>query len=181
MATILCPPTACLRTISAPRALVAAPFAAYFTSISARSSKQPRLEQTPRPRIASQLSQRKYASTSAKTTEVPDDVLTWNRFFDLRRKRRWINLGCSVFTAAGTVGIAAPLIAQADFDTWGAQISGLDPIVVLGISTFAVAAGGWLCGPSFGNLMFSLWARRRGWNAGIAEVSFAEPVGLELS
>lgn len=63
------------------------------------------------------------------------------------------------------------MLAEQDFDTWGAQISGLDPIIVLGISTFAIAAGGWLMGPTVGNLGFGMWASRRGWKAGIAEVS----------
>lgn len=177
MATLFCTRSTCLRTLPASRALVAAPFPAAFFGTSARPAKQPRLEQSPRPRIASEVRQirlapaARNASTTTSTTQaIPDHVLTWDRFFDLRRKRRWLNLGCSVLTSVVTVGAATPLIAQADFDSWGAQISGLDPIVVLGISTFTVAAGGWLCGPSFGNLMFSLWAGRRGWRAGIAEV-----------
>ncbi|EME80054.1 uncharacterized protein MYCFIDRAFT_101537, partial [Pseudocercospora fijiensis CIRAD86] len=156
--------------------LVAAPFSAAFSRSSARPAKQPRLEQSLRPRIASEIRHSRLApaarsvSTTTNTAQsVPDNVLTWDRFFDLRRKRRWLNLVCSGLTSGATVLVAAPLIAQADFDSWGAQISGLDPIVVLGISTFTVAAGGWLCGPSFGNLMFSLWAGRRGWRAGIAE------------
>ncbi|KAF7190346.1 Presequence translocated-associated motor subunit pam17, mitochondrial [Pseudocercospora fuligena] len=176
MATLSCTRSTCLRTISTHRALVAAPFSAAFSSTSARPAKQARLQQSPRPRIASEVRQarlppaaRKASTTTSTTQAIPDNVLTWDRFFELRRTRRWINLGCSVLTSVITVGVATPLIAQADFDSWGAQISGLDPIVVLGISTFTVAAGGWLCGPSFGNLMFSLWAGRRGWRAGIAE------------
>ena len=68
------------------------------------------------------------------------------------------------------MGVAAPMLAEYDFDSWGAQISGLDPIIVLGISTFAIAAGGWLIGPTVGNLGFGMWASRRGWKVGIAEV-----------
>jgi import inner membrane translocase subunit TIM23 len=70
------------------------------------------------------------------------------------------------------VGVFAPLLAEQDFDSWGAQISGLDPVIVLGISTFAIAAGGWLCGPSFGTAGFTLWAGRRGWTKFIAQVSW---------
>lgn len=117
----------------------------------------------------------RHASTSTTSTPnqapSPDDILTWDRFFDLRRKRRYINLGASVITAAGAIGVFAPVIAQQDLDGWAAQVSGLDPIIVLGLTTFAVAAGGWLCGPSVGNLGFKTWAGRRGWNRGIAEVS----------
>lgn len=101
----------------------------------------------------------------------PPDVLTWDRFFDLRRRRRYINLVASIITAGGAVGIAGPLIAQQDIDSWGAQISGLDPVIVLGIATIAVAGGGWLCGPTLGGTLFGLWAGRRGWNQMIAEVS----------
>jgi mitochondrial import inner membrane translocase subunit TIM23 len=96
--------------------------------------------------------------------------LTWDRFFDLRRKRRYLNLGSSFITAAGTIGVLGPVIAQQDIDGWAAQISGLDPIIVLGITTFAVATGGWLCGPSFGTAIFKIWAGRKGWNSAIAEV-----------
>ncbi|KXT09841.1 hypothetical protein AC579_9299 [Pseudocercospora musae] len=176
MATLFCTRSTCLRIISAPRALVATPFSAAFSSTSARPANQPRSEPSARPRIASEIRRttlapavRNATTTTSTTQAIPDHVLTWDRFFDMRRRRRWINLGCSVLTTVATVSVAAPLIAQADFDNWGAQISGLAPIVVLGITTFTVAAGGWLCGPSFGNLMFSLWAGRRGWRAGIAE------------
>lgn len=70
-----------------------------------------------------------------------------------------------------------PVIAQQDVDSWGAQISGLDPMIVLGISTFAVAAGGWLCGPSFGSAAFGIWAGRRGWAKAIVEVRLWLQVG----
>jgi import inner membrane translocase subunit TIM23 len=115
----------------------------------------------------------RYASTTsqsaASATSAPE-ILTWNRFFDLRRKRRFINLGASVVTAVITVGVAAPIIANQDIDTWGAQISGMDPFVVLGVTTFTVAIAGWMCGPTFGTAGFKLWAGRRGWNNAIAEV-----------
>lgn len=62
-----------------------------------------------------------------------------------------------------------PMIASQDIDGWAAQVSGLDPMIVLGVSTFAVAAGGWLCGPSFGTALFKTWAGRRGWNQPIVE------------
>lgn len=113
----------------------------------------------------------RHASTAqtAASTQAPE-ILTWNRFFDLRRKRRFINLGASIITATITVGLAAPIIANQDIDTWGAQISGMDPFVVLGVTTFTVAIGGWMCGPTFGTAAFKLWAGRRGWNAAIAQV-----------
>ncbi len=108
--------------------------------------------------------------TSAPSTTTSEEILTWNRFFDLRRKRRYLNLASSLVTAGATIGVAGPIIAQQDIDGWAAQISGLDPIIVLGATTFAAAAGGWLCGPSFGTAVFKIWAGRKGWNIPIAEV-----------
>ncbi|KAK3677741.1 TIM23 complex component [Recurvomyces mirabilis] len=56
------------------------------------------------------------------------------------------------------------MLASADIDTWGAQLTGMDPVFVLGLSTLAVAGGGWLCGPSFGSGAFGMWVSRRGWS-----------------
>lgn len=126
----------------------------------------------------------RHASSSPTTstqTPAPEDVLTWDRFFDLRKKRRYLNLGSSIVTAAGAIGIFGPVLAQQDLDSWAAQVSGLDPLIVLGLTSFAVAAGGWLCGPSVGNLGFKAWAGRRGWNRGIAEVSLPEEAVLKQS
>lgn len=112
-------------------------------------------------------------STSPQTPQsAPEDVLTWNRFFDLRRKRRYLNLGSSVITASTSIALFGPVIASQDIDGWAANVMGLDPILVLGATTFAVATMGWLCGPSFGTAVFKIWAGRRGWNGPIGEVSF---------
>lgn len=111
------------------------------------------------------------APTANTASTSVDNTLTWDRFFEIRRKRRYVNLGSSFITAGATVGVFGPLIAQQDIDGWAAQISGIDPIIVLGMTTLAVAAGGWLCGPTFGNALFKMWAGRKGWNQPIAEVS----------
>ncbi|KAI5358792.1 Putative mitochondrial import protein Pam17 [Septoria linicola] len=176
MATLLTPRLFCGRALAAPRVSAPTAFTAAFTTSALKQQQQAPFQQrqitAQRPSLTSQIPRATFArsaSTSASQQEAPDHVLTWNRFFDLRRKRRWINLGCSVVTAVATVGVAAPMLAQYDFDSWGAQISGLDPIIVLGISTFAIAAGGWLIGPTLGNLGFGMWASRRGWKVGIAE------------
>ncbi|OQO07671.1 hypothetical protein B0A48_07368 [Cryoendolithus antarcticus] len=97
------------------------------------------------------------------------ELLTWNRFFELRRKRRWVSTGASVLTAVGTVIVAVPIINAQDIDTWGAQISGMDPMIVLGVTTMGVALLGWLAGPTFGNAGFGVWAARRGWKSAITE------------
>lgn len=121
----------------------------------------------------------RYASSAPATPSqpIPEDVLTWDRFFNLRRRRRYLNLGSSVVTASTAIGIFGPVIASQDIDGWAANVMGLDPILVLGATTFAVATMGWLCGPSFGTAMFRIWAGRRGWNAAIAEVSLCRFCG----
>ncbi|EME39571.1 hypothetical protein DOTSEDRAFT_139391 [Dothistroma septosporum NZE10] len=176
MSSLLYTRTTCLRAATIASNSVLAP--ALFTApliTSAQSSKHAQFTLNAQPLNHHFPSTRlglRYVSTSPATNSeasVPEHILTWNRFFDLRKKRRWINLGCSGITAFTAVSLVTPLLAAQDFDSWGAQISGLDPIIVLGISTFAVAAGGWLCGPSFGSAMFTVWAARRGWNKLIAE------------
>lgn len=162
-----------------------APSKAFFTTSSApltqlHASLAPRAtlpsiaSKIPSGRIASQCKSQtiRHASTTSQSAPaaVAPEILTWNRFFDLRRKRRFINLGASIVCAVATVGIAAPIIANQDIDTWGAQISGMDPFVVLGVTTFTVAIAGWMCGPTFGTAGFKVWAGRRGWNTAIAQV-----------
>ncbi|KAK5122440.1 hypothetical protein LTR85_004024 [Meristemomyces frigidus] len=189
MATLVCQRATCLRSLaSTARAFSApAPVKASF-STAAGPLKQLRLNvQTSRPAIVCRIPPQRFAATtvgirhassapSASPTpnppnpsSPPEDVLTWNRFFDLRRKRRYINLVASLATAFASVVLIGPVVAQQDLDTWGAQVSGLDPFIVLGISGVAIAAGGWLCGPSIGSGLFSLWAGRRGWNKAIAQ------------
>ena len=153
-----------------------APSKAFFTTSTA-PLKQIRPSITsyiPAGRIAAQCKPEtiRHASTASQSAPaaVAPEILTWNRFFDLRRKRRFINLGASIITALTAVGFAAPIIANQDIDTWGAQISGMDPFIVLGVTTFTVAIAGWMCGPSFGTAGFKLWAGRRGWNTAIAQV-----------
>ena len=168
---------------STGRVALTKPRKSAFSTAARATKKQPLSSPYQRPCIVARIPPKTFApsalairnasstSTTANQSQVPDDVLTWDRFFDLRKKRRYINLGASVITAVGAIGVFGPVIAQQDLDGWAAQVSGLDPIIVLGLTTFAVAAGGWLCGPSVGNLGFKTWAGRRGWNRGIAEVS----------
>ena len=48
------------------------------------------------------------------------------------------------------------VLMQRDLDSIGAQTLGLDPMIVLGLSTMGFAAAGWLVGPFFGNAVFNL-------------------------
>jgi import inner membrane translocase subunit TIM23 len=40
--------------------------------------------------------------------------------------------------------------------TLSAQLGGLDPFMLMGLSTFGMMAVGWLVGPIFGNQVFNL-------------------------
>lgn len=181
MATFLTPRATCLRTLTAPRHSAPSTVCAAFTTSAAKPLKQhTRLQRTslisqlPRAVFVRSASTSGIPPPSSSQQNVPDHILTWNRFFDLRRKRRWINLGCSVATAFTTAVVLGPVLAEQDLETWAAQISGMDPLILLGVSTLAIAAGGWLLGPTVGNVGFGLWASRRGWKAGIAEVSHGD-------
>lgn len=186
MATILCPRTTCLRSFPSAARTLSTPTTSLRAAFTTSSKPAPRFPthpftsniaaaaalQTSRRCALTQIGLRHASQASASSSDVPEHILTWNRFFELRKKRRYLNLGCSVITALATVGVVTPILVRQDLDSWGAQISGIpDPTIVLGIYAFIVAAGGWLAGPSFGNAMFTVWAARRGWNKLIAEVS----------
>ena len=65
------------------------------------------------------------------------------------------------------------VLMQRDLDSIGAQTLGLDPIIVLGLSTMGFAAAGWLLGPFFGNAVFNLV--HRGVRGQIDAVSWGFP------
>ncbi|RMX79406.1 hypothetical protein D0869_08336 [Hortaea werneckii] len=194
MATLLGPRASCLRSFTPSTQALASSAKAQVATFSTLPTKQPltqlRLPARPtsRPSIvcrvppqtftfpAAALRHNSSSSSSSSSpnpppsaAQSPTDILTWNRFFDLRKKRRFINLGASVITSAAALFTFGPVVAAQDLDSWGAQISGLDPFIVLGMSGIIIAGGGWLCGPSVGSGMFSLWAKRRGWSQAIAE------------
>ncbi|TKA43130.1 hypothetical protein B0A54_06078 [Friedmanniomyces endolithicus] len=183
MATLLCPRAVTLRSLATSPStnftlpIAKAAFSTSTTPLSRRAQPaRPTITCRLPPRLApAHLTARHASSLDPTTTPTPtpappaDDILTWDRFFALRRRKRYINLAASLATASATVAIVGPILAQQDIDTWGAQISGIDPIFVLGISTMAVAGGGWLCGPTFGGAAFGVWAGRRGWARAIQE------------
>lgn len=180
MANFLTPRATCLRTLAAPRHSAPSTVCAAFTTAAkplkqhTRPQRTSLISQLPRAVFVRSASTSGIPPPSSSQQNVPDHILTWNRFFDLRRKRRWINLGCSIATAFTTAVVLGPVLAEQDLETWAAQISGMDPLILLGVSTLAIAAGGWLLGPTVGNIGFGLWASRRGWKAGIAEVSHGD-------
>ncbi|KAK3073538.1 TIM23 complex component [Teratosphaeriaceae sp. CCFEE 6253] len=185
MATLIYPRASCLRPLTSTSwtSAQSTPARAAFSSRTSPVTEQRSGMRTSRPhpsitrrapgQALAQIAIRHASSTPATSPTSdslpPANLLTWDRFFEIRRRKRYINLLASAVTAGATVMVVAPILAQQDIDTWGAQISGIDPIFVLGLSTFAVAAGGWLCGPSFGSGLFGVWAARRGWAKAIQE------------
>jgi import inner membrane translocase subunit TIM23 len=84
------------------------------------------------------------------------EPLTWNRFLQLRKVRRRINLVTSIIGAAGCVAGSAYLISSHNVDTLASQYLGLDAFITMGIIVVTTVATGWLIGPFFGNALFSL-------------------------
>lgn len=93
-----------------------------------------------------------------ETTQV---ALTWNQFFQLRKRRRYLGVASSVFTALFASATAFQYFANLviDFDQ---QFMGIEMqwIYLAGI----VASGffGWLLGPLVGNGVFNLAIGSRG-------------------
>lgn len=95
------------------------------------------------------------ASTVA-TKAASEEVLSWDRFFKLRQERRLWNLGFSVITAGLSFVSAGNYLATQDLDAWAAQMTGMDPMIVLGLATFAAGGAGWLAGPMLGTPVFRI-------------------------
>lgn len=92
------------------------------------------------------------ASTPASTTQ-----LTWNEFLQLRRTRRYINLGASIGTAIGTIAVTVPIMAQYELENTIAAATGLDPFIAIGLTMTAIGGMGWLLGPVLGGAAFAVW------------------------
>ncbi|KAF2832273.1 Pam17-domain-containing protein [Ophiobolus disseminans] len=99
-------------------------------------------------------------ASSPPTAGVPptqQPKLTWNDFFALRRTRRRIGQGCSVVGAVAVTYYGLTTMMTNGYDaTLSAQLGGLDPFMLMGLSTFGMLAAGWLIGPIFGNKVFNV-------------------------
>lgn len=84
------------------------------------------------------------------------EPLTWNRFLQLRKIRRRINVIASVIGMASCVAGSMYLITIHEVETLASQVIGLDPLITMGLIVVATAASGWLIGPFFGNAIFNL-------------------------
>ncbi|KAI9878338.1 MAG: TIM23 complex component [Pleopsidium flavum] len=93
--------------------------------------------------------------------------LDWNRFLQLRKVRRRYNLVASIGSSIGTTAMGVSFLSQQDMEALGGQLFGLDPFVVLGLTTAAFGALGWLAGPFVGNAAFNVLNKK--YKAQIAE------------
>ncbi|KAJ9645357.1 TIM23 complex component [Coniosporium tulheliwenetii] len=109
------------------------------------------------PRHASTISDP--TSAAAAAPPANEHSLTWNRFLALRKTRRRISLVSSIICAGASTFLGIAVLSTKDIDAMGSQILGLDPIIVLGMSTIACTVVGWLIGPFFGNAVFNVWYR----------------------
>ena len=83
--------------------------------------------------------------------------LDWNTFFRLRASRRRYSLGSSILSTA--LVTASTMYLLAIYPEVGDQIAKIvpvDPMIGLGLTTFAAALLGWLIGPVFGNALWSI-------------------------
>lgn len=102
---------------------------------------------------------RTFARANSDLAAHNDAPLDWNSFFKLRVKRRRVQLlfsftsgmlGGGFGAVALSAGLAEPIVTQIP----------LDPIVTLGLMTFACSGLGWLIGPSIGSQAFYLTHRK---------------------
>ncbi|KAF2728363.1 mitochondrial import protein Pam17 [Polyplosphaeria fusca] len=107
----------------------------------------------------------RHASTVSPTTAsspplpTPPTQLTWNRFLELRRKRRKISVAASSFTAIATCYGGLRIFIEQNLDSKLSAAVGLDPVIVTGMGVMGFLATGWLVGPFFGNAAFGGWYR----------------------
>ena len=91
---------------------------------------------------------------------VAKHSLDWNSFFKLRASRRRYTQTASIVTALVSTVAGAGFLGTRDIESFGAQVMGLDPYMVLCISIAACGAAGWLIGPFFGSGIWGLIYRR---------------------
>ncbi|OJJ86829.1 presequence translocated-associated motor subunit PAM17 [Aspergillus glaucus CBS 516.65] len=100
------------------------------------------------------------ANSTSSAPPMDEAKLDWNSFFKLRATRRRYSVASSAVTSVVTTVFGVQYLSTQDIESLGAQVMGLDPIVVLGMSTMACGAAGWLLGPFVGNGLWSLVNRK---------------------
>lgn len=106
------------------------------------------------------------AAAAAAAAGAQHDALDWDSFFKLRVKRRRVQLLFSVTTSLLSGGFGAVVLSTGVAEPIITQIP-LDPIMTLGLMTFAFSGMGWLAGPSIGNQVF--YAMNRKWKKQIVQ------------
>lgn len=86
-------------------------------------------------------------------------ALDWNSFFQLRVKRRRIQMVFSIFSGIMSGAAGAVVLSSGAADTLVGMVP-LDPFATLGIATVCAGGIGWLVGPSIGSQLFYLLNRR---------------------
>ena len=101
-----------------------------------------------------------YTITTNNTNSSPQQgrKLTWNEYFELRRKRRLTERLATIPTTIGGFGISLSYVASREFDA--ALILGQDPFVIYGIGTFLCGFTGLLIGPIIGSSIWKLFHRK---------------------
>ena len=109
------------------------------------------------PQITFRTNSTSSSSSSSSAGAGPGDgILNWDSFFKLRATRRRYSVASSAVTSAVTTVLGVQYLSTQDIESFGAQVMGLDPFVVLGMATMACGAAGWLLGPFVGNGVWSL-------------------------
>lgn len=147
-------PASCLARPALPRQFLTPAIAAPRSFARANSTQADK-----RPDVASGATQQPPITNNAQQGSGQLSALSWDRFFELRVKRRRIQvlfsgLGGIIGLVSGgsflSTGAAEPLVAQVP----------LDPFATLGIMTIACGGAGWLLGPSVGTGIFYLFNRQ---------------------
>ncbi|KMP09298.1 hypothetical protein CIRG_09468 [Coccidioides immitis RMSCC 2394] len=115
------------------------------------------------------------ASASASSAQAPVQ-LDWNSFFTLRASRRKYSLVSSILASLTTTATGAQVIASQNFEALGAQIMGFDPFIVMGLTTVACGAVGWLAGPVLGNAVWGMVYRKYKGAAAVKEKEFYDRI-----
>lgn len=126
--------------------------------------------------------QPRYASTTANPSartnpyQPPaNQVLDWNHFFRLRTSRRRYSLASSIVSSIGvTAAMFVFLSTQPELADEITKLIPLDPVISMGILTFAATFAGWLIGPVFGNAIWKLLHRN-----GLREFTLKEKAFFE--
>ncbi|MCJ1270548.1 TIM23 complex component, partial [Lobaria immixta] len=99
-------------------------------------------------------------TVEVNTPEPDPGALSWNKYLQLRRTRRYYNLAASLGMSLCTTAGGISILSQQNIESLGGGAFNLDPFIVLGLATATSGAAGWLIGPFVGNAVFGLIYRR---------------------